>query len=78
MSQTDNEDNNFFREAEDYSDCTITNIKRRKGARAGRIGAILRDKSGQILIAADLDYILEKLHERMPGKPEEDDDLSDM
>jgi hypothetical protein len=74
MSQTDKENEAYFREPTDYSGCTITDIKRRKGTRADRIGAILRDKNGQILITADLDYILDKLHERIPGKPEDDYD----
>lgn len=74
MSQTKEDTTLSFSEPVDYTGCTITDIKRRKGARADRIGAILRDKNGQILITADLDYILEKLHERMPGKPEDDYD----
>ena len=74
MSQTDKENEAYFREPTDYSGCMITDIKRRAGARADRIGAILRDKNGQILITADLEYIMDKLHERMPGKPEDDYD----
>lgn len=67
-----------FTEPTDYSTCTITDIKRGKGNRAHRIRGVLRDKNGQMLIGADLEYILEKLHQRMPGKPEEDDDLSEV
>lgn len=74
MSQTDKENAAYFRTPEDYTGCTITDIKRRKGARANRIGAVLRDKNGQILITADLEYIIDKLYERMPGKPEVDYD----
>jgi hypothetical protein len=74
MSQTDKENAAYFSEPVDYTGCTITDIKRRKGARADRIGAILRDKNGQILITADLEYILDKLYERIPGKPEDDYD----
>lgn len=74
MSQTEKNISPSVTEPTDYSGCTITDIKRRKGDRAYRIGAILRDKNGTMLICADLEYILEKLHERLPGKPEDDYD----
>lgn len=75
MSQLEKDTTLSFTEPTDYSGCIITDIKRRKGAQADRIGAILRDKNGQMLIAADLEYIVEKLHDRMAGKPEEDNEL---
>lgn len=57
-------------EPTDYSKCTITDIRRGKGLRAIYTYAKLRNERGEVVISADLDYILEKLEERLPGKIE--------
>lgn len=68
MSQTEKDTTLSFTEPTDYSGCTITDIRRGKGLRAIYTYATLRDAKGNVLISADLDYIVEKLNERLPGK----------
>lgn len=75
MSQSEKNTTLSFTESSDYSDCTITNIRRGKGERVKYIYAKLVDKNGNLLINADLDYIVEKISERLPGTPEDDNEL---
>lgn len=52
----------------DYEGCTITNIRRGKKSQ-GRdhlIYAEVRDKNGDLIISATLDYIVKALKKRLP------------
>lgn len=57
-------------EPTDYSKCTITDIRRGKGERAIYTYAKLLNSKGELLISADLDYIVSRLEDRLPGKLE--------
>jgi hypothetical protein len=54
----------------DYSKVTITDIRRGKGTRAIYTYAKLRNERGEVIINADLSYIVEQLEKRLPGKLE--------
>lgn len=70
MSQTIKDIMSTCSEPTDYSKCTITDIRRGKGNRAIYTYANLRNERGEIIIHATLDYIVDALDERMPGKLE--------
>lgn len=56
----------------DYSKCKIVNIRRGKGSRSVFIYAELVDEENNLVIGATLDYILEALEDRLPGKKEDE------
>jgi hypothetical protein len=58
----------------DYSKVTITDIRRGKGARNVFVYAKLRNEKGEVVINGTLDYIMNELEDRLPGKPEDDYD----
>lgn len=73
MSQVEDTTKDIFptgNDPTDYTKCTITDIRRGKGPRAIYTYAKLRNERGEIIISADLAYIVEKLEDRLPGKLE--------
>lgn len=51
---------------EEYVNSRIINIRRGKGERSKFIYAMLVDKNGEMLINADLPYIMKALKQRLP------------
>lgn len=63
-------------EPTDYTKCTITDIRRGKGERAIYTYAKLRNERGEVVVNADLDYIVRVFADRLPGKLEHNSNVT--